>query len=75
MPRTSKRAKALQEIEAAMEQTTHYVASSSEEEDEAIEDIESLTAMQNAIISNRYLQPRHQIRQYDILEAYFQGEG
>ena len=35
--------------------------------------VESLTAMQNAIISNRYLQPHHQIRQYDILEAYIQG--
>ena len=47
MPRTSKRAKALQEIEAAMEQTTYAytLASSSEEEDEAIEDIQKEMAM------------------------------
>ena len=65
------RARALQDTEAVLEQAAYtHILASSDEEDNAIEEIESLVAIQQTISSNRYLQPRNQNRYHEVLEGF-----
>ena len=77
MPRTSERAQALEDIDAAIEHAVYAyaLASSSDEEDDSMEDLEYLPVVQEVIASNRYLSRNTSASRHesDVLEDYIRN--